>query len=488
MTITTDVNKFRYQGNGVTDTFAFNARIFSVNDIAVQIITRATDVLVETLTITTDYTVTINGDETASVVVVAGKIPSALQDIQIIRQLPKTQTADLPTGTVFPAVTVENGLDKVTAIAQDLSEQVDRAIKLPETSSLSNVELPAPTASNVIGWNATGDNLANYDFNVFGDAIDITTASLADNDILQYNSSLTTWENIGQQAFTNNLTFQSGSAASPSVTFAGDTDTGFYRVGSNEIGVAVNGSKVAGIGTTGIDTSENIKFTANVKGFVDSNGNELLLFGSNASAVNYIQMSNASTGNAVTIAPLGDDTDVGLRITPKGNGNLAVTSKIDATGFSVGSLDTVQELQQVEYSDAVYSSTPLNIPFDDTPPAITDGEISANGSFTPKSASSKIEITWSIPLDAGAGVHAIAAVFRSGQTDCLDVDAVRSNNVGEIESLGARTVTINSWGTSAETISIRYGASSGTCYKNGINTGRKFGGTMAARITIREIL
>lgn len=162
MTTSDNPSSFRYEGNGSTDTFAFPARIFGAGDLIVEIITRATDVLEETLTITTDYTVTINGDESASVTTVAGKIPSTLQDIQIRRALDKTQTTDLPTGTVFPAVSVENSLDRLTAIVQELSDSVDRAVTLSVTSSLSTVELPNPAASEIIGWNATADALTSY--------------------------------------------------------------------------------------------------------------------------------------------------------------------------------------------------------------------------------------------------------------------------------------------------------------------------------------
>jgi hypothetical protein len=36
--------------------------------------------------------------------------------------------------------------------------------------------------------------------------------------------------------------FENGSASTPSITFASDTDTGLYRVGSGRIGVVSNGS------------------------------------------------------------------------------------------------------------------------------------------------------------------------------------------------------------------------------------------------------
>ena len=43
-----------------------------------------------------------------------------------------------------------------------------------------------------------------------------------------------------------------GTAANPSLSFASDQDTGLYRIGANNIGVAVNGAKVLDVGTGGL--------------------------------------------------------------------------------------------------------------------------------------------------------------------------------------------------------------------------------------------
>ncbi len=146
MTTTDTASKFRYEGNGSTDTFAFPGRVFATTDLVVEIITRATDVLAETLTINTHYTVTIATDGTASVEITsAPKIPSSLQDIQIRRSLPQTQSLSLPTGTPFPAKTVETALDRVTALVQDLQEEVDRSIKISVTDSDTT-----PSAAEII--------------------------------------------------------------------------------------------------------------------------------------------------------------------------------------------------------------------------------------------------------------------------------------------------------------------------------------------------
>ena len=43
-----------------------------------------------------------------------------------------------------------------------------------------------------------------------------------------------------------------GTAAAPSVSFTSDSDSGLYRIGANNVGVAVNGAKVLDVATTGL--------------------------------------------------------------------------------------------------------------------------------------------------------------------------------------------------------------------------------------------
>ena len=151
---------FRYEGNGSTDTFSYPARVFSESDLVVQIITRATDAIEETLTITTDYTVTLLSNGNASVTTVAGKIPSTTQDIFIDRNVASTQTVDLPSGSVFPAASVEAALDKAIVKIQDLESDLASAAKVPAQLQLE-VELPIPVANNLLGWNNSANGLEN---------------------------------------------------------------------------------------------------------------------------------------------------------------------------------------------------------------------------------------------------------------------------------------------------------------------------------------
>jgi len=58
----------------------------------------------------------------------------------------------------------------------------------------------------------------------------------------------------------------------------------------------------------------------------DANGNELLDFSITASAVNYLKLVNAATENDVELQTLGDDSNIGLELVPKGNGKIGINN------------------------------------------------------------------------------------------------------------------------------------------------------------------
>ena len=62
-------------------------------------------------------------------------------------------------------------------------------------------------------------------------------------------------------------------------------------------------------------------------GFIaDANGNELILFNTIGSAVNQLEISNSATGNGVTIASSGSDSNINIVLDPKGTGTVDVNS------------------------------------------------------------------------------------------------------------------------------------------------------------------
>jgi len=54
----------------------------------------------------------------------------------------------------------------------------------------------------------------------------------------------------------------------------------------------------------------------------DTNGNELFLFTATASAVNELSVTNGATGTGATLAASGGDTNINLRLAPKGTGQV----------------------------------------------------------------------------------------------------------------------------------------------------------------------
>mgnify|MGYP001172311727 CR=1 FL=1 len=56
----------------------------------------------------------------------------------------------------------------------------------------------------------------------------------------------------------------------------------------------------------------------------DENGNEQIIFQTTSSAVNQIDVTNSATGNAPSIQATGGDSNISLKVGPKGTGNIEV--------------------------------------------------------------------------------------------------------------------------------------------------------------------
>jgi len=82
----------------------------------------------------------------------------------------------------------------------------------------------------------------------------------------------------------------------------------------------------------------------NVNTIFDTNSNELLKFVPTASAVNHLQETNAATGNPPELAAIGDDTNIGLKLSPKGTGEIIENAAGVIQGGSAGGQSTFDRL------------------------------------------------------------------------------------------------------------------------------------------------
>lgn len=136
-----------FTGNGVTTAFPFTFKVFSEEDVLV--VETDTDGVETTLTLTTDYTVTLNGNQDVSP---GGTVTlnAALTDdylLTLTSQVENLQEAQLTNnGGFYPAV-INSALDRLTILVQQSLNKINRSVKIPLSDGTSvTTELPTKTA------------------------------------------------------------------------------------------------------------------------------------------------------------------------------------------------------------------------------------------------------------------------------------------------------------------------------------------------------
>jgi hypothetical protein len=135
MTVSSEVSRAGpYTGNGVTVSFAFGFRILDETHIRVV----RTEGGVDT-DVTTGFTVSGVGSAGGGSITFS-VAPTSAQTITIVRDVPQTQEIDLVNQGAYFAEVVEEGFDLATMRDQQLQEQLDRTVKVPVGSNVSNIE------------------------------------------------------------------------------------------------------------------------------------------------------------------------------------------------------------------------------------------------------------------------------------------------------------------------------------------------------------
>jgi len=159
MSVTETYEPVLLETDGIKTDFDFDFSVFEDTDVVVALVDP--DTLVATAqTLRVDYTVTLN-TSTVGGTVVFGEAPDDGQYVSIRRNIPTTQGTDIPSGGLFRESQIEKALDKAILLIQQLEEQIARALlQNPYTTALS-LELPAPEAGTVLGWNDAEDAFEN---------------------------------------------------------------------------------------------------------------------------------------------------------------------------------------------------------------------------------------------------------------------------------------------------------------------------------------
>ena len=186
MTVSSTTTKNSYSGNASTTTFAYGFKIFANTDLTVILRSAAGTETVQTLT--THYSVTNAGvDSGGNVVFVSA--PASGVTVVIRRNIAQTQTTDYTANDPFPAESHEDALDRLTFIAQQQQEELDRAIKLSRTNTMTSTEFTtsaANRANKILAFDTSGELSVTQQLGSYqGTDATITTEAYVARDIVK---------------------------------------------------------------------------------------------------------------------------------------------------------------------------------------------------------------------------------------------------------------------------------------------------------------
>lgn len=149
-----------YIGAGTNATFSFPFKVFSASDIEVVQVVVSTGAQT-TLTLTTDYTVALNGNQNTnpggSITLVAGNLATGT-NLVITSNVLNLQPTDLTNqGGFYPEV-INDSLDRATIQIQQLNDTAQNAVHAPVTDGALTMTLPSAgiRANKFLAFGATG--------------------------------------------------------------------------------------------------------------------------------------------------------------------------------------------------------------------------------------------------------------------------------------------------------------------------------------------
>ena len=148
-TVSNTNNRTSLTASGGTD-FDFTFKIFSNTDIDVYVVDQGTGVA--TLqTLTTHYTVEIDTTSEGGTVTFLSA-PTSGDTVLMIRDVPYTQTTDIPVNSGFSERVIENAYDKIVMQIQQVVDTLSKTIQLATTSTTSDVTLSDPEVGKFLFW------------------------------------------------------------------------------------------------------------------------------------------------------------------------------------------------------------------------------------------------------------------------------------------------------------------------------------------------
>jgi hypothetical protein len=326
-----------YTNTGVGP-YAFTFEILANTDIAVY---RGSTLL----TLTTDYSVTINSNGTGSVTLVT----AGTGNITIVGARAIQRTSDYTTGGDLFASTLNTDLDSQTIYAQQVAETAERGLKAPVVDPTDiNMTLPAKAtrAGTVLAFNATtgnpeaGPSIASVT-TVAAQSANINTVA---TNIASVNTVAGNTSNINTVAgISSNVTTVAGISAN--VTSVAGNSSNINTVAGNSsnintvAGVSANVTTVAGISanvTTVAGISSDVSTVSTNNANVTTVATNIASVNTNATNIVAIQNASTNATNAATSA-----TNAANSATAAQNAQTAAEAALDSfTDTYLGAFST----------------------------------------------------------------------------------------------------------------------------------------------------
>jgi hypothetical protein len=329
-----------YSGSAGVGPYAFSFAILVNTDIAVYKNTTL-------LTLTTDYTVSINSSTGLGSVTLVSAATGA-DTITIVGARAIQRSTDFVTGGDFFANTLNTELDSEVIFTQQIAETAERAIKAPVTDPTSiNMTLPpkATRAGKYLSFNSTTGNPETTSVvadvaTVAGIAADVTTvAGISANvtSVAGNNANVTTVAtNIANVNATGGSIANVNAVAgnSTNINAVNANSTNINTVATNIANVNATGANIANVNAVGSDLLEAVSEINTVAGDI----NNVNTVGADIVNVNTVATNIANVNTAATnIADINNASSNAATATTKAGEAAASASAASASASAASS-------------------------------------------------------------------------------------------------------------------------------------------------------
>jgi hypothetical protein len=163
MTVPNVPNRYPYDGNDSATSFAFNFKVFALEDgsTTLAVTLKDSDGAESTLVEGVDYSVSGVGDDAGGSITypLSGSPLATGQKLFLTPALPLEQQTDLTNQGGAYKETTEEALDYLLMVDKGQQEQIDRAVKYSIGATATATELGAIAADQILGTNADGTQI-----------------------------------------------------------------------------------------------------------------------------------------------------------------------------------------------------------------------------------------------------------------------------------------------------------------------------------------